>query len=398
MIIKPKYRGFICTTVHPLGCRKNVVDQIEFVRSKLKVEGPKRVLVIGSSTGYGLAARISAAYGFSAKTIGVFFEKQATGQKTGSAGWYNNEYFEAQANKDGLDAMHINGDAFSKDVKVQTIELIKSLMPDGKVDLVVYSLAAPKRTDPETGQVYNSVIKPIGDEFTGRTVDFHNGGVTDIAIAPATGDEIEDTVAVMGGRDWKLWINALNDAGALADGIVTMAFSYIGPSVTHAIYKDGTIGRGKTDLESASKEIDMMLAEAGGKSYISINKAVVTQASSAIPVVPLYISLLFKVMKEKGIHENCIEQMYRLFSEKLYNGGEVITDGSGRLRMDDYEMRDDVQEDVSRLWDKVNSDNIYLISDLTGFRDDFFKLFGFNREDVDYDVDVNLEEVLPCRG
>jgi len=272
--------------------------------------------------------------------------------------------------------------------------MIKDFMPDGKVDLIVYSLAAPKRKDFGADRIYNSVIKPVGSAFTAKTVDFHTGKVTDISIAPAQDDEIMETVAVMGGDDWKLWVNDLARAGTLAAGAETMAFSYIGPSVTHAIYKDGTIGRSKADLEVKSKEIGDELSGIGGRSFISINKAVVTQASSAIPVVPLYMSLLFKVMKEKGLHENCIEQMYRLFSEKLYNGSEVITDETGRLRMDDFEMREDVQSEVTRLWGAVDSDNIYRLSDLEGFRNDFFKLFGFARDDVDYEADVDVEVML----
>ena len=394
MVIKPKYRGFICTTAHPVGCKKNVGDQIEYVKAKGKIAaGPERALVIGASTGYGLASRIAAAYGFGAKTIGVFLEKPPS-QKTGSAGWYNNEYFEAQAKEDGLDVCSINGDAFSNEVKAQTISQIKSFMPEGKVDLVIYSLASPKRTDPETGQVYNSVIKPVGTAFSGKTVDFHTGSVSEISVSPANDGEISETIAVMGGEDWKIWMEALHGAGVLANDVLTAAFSYIGPEVTHAIYKDGTIGHGKMDLEKKSAEINESLKDIKGKSYVSVNKAVVTQASAAIPVVPLYISLLFKVMKEKGIHENCIEQSYRLFDEKMYNGSIVITDESGKIRIDDLEMREDVQSEVSRLWQDVNSDNIYELADLKGFREDFFRLFGFERSDIDYEADVNLEEVL----
>ena len=394
MIIRPKYRGFICTTVHPIGCKKNVLDQIEYVKSKGKIEGPKRVLVIGASTGYGLASRIAAAYGFGAQTIGVFFEKPGTAVKTGSAGWYNNEYFENQAREDGLEVCSINGDAFSNEIKAQTIEKIKTFMQGGKVDLIIYSLASPKRLDPETGHVYNSVIKPVGADFKGKTVDFHTGEVTEISVAPANDEEIKETVAVMGGEDWKLWLEALHGANALADGVKTVAFSYIGPVVTHAIYKDGTIGHGKKDLDKRSEQIDDLLKDIGGKSYVSVNKAVVTQASSAIPVVPLYIALLFKVMKDKGLHEDCIEQLYRLYNDVMYNGNAVITDENGMLRIDDWEMRDDVQEEVARLWEQANSENIYEISDVAGFRSDFFKLFGFERNDIDYEEDVNLEEVL----
>jgi len=394
MIIKPKYRGFICTTVHPLGCKKNVEDQINYVKEKGNISGPKRVLVIGASTGYGLASRIAATYGFGAQTMGVFLERPGTFEKTGSAGWYNNEYFENQAKKDGLDVCSINGDAFSNEIKAQTIEQIKNFMQDGKVDLVVYSLASPKRLDPETGHVYNSVIKPVGTEFTGKTVDFHTGAVTEITVAPASDEEIKETVAVMGGEDWKLWLDALHKANVLESGVKTVAFSYIGPVVTHAIYKDGTIGHGKKDLEKRSEQIDELLRELGGKSYVSVNKAVVTQASAAIPVVPLYIALLFKVMKEKGLHEDCIEQLYRLYDEVLYNKTAVITDHDGKLRIDNLEMRADVQEEVTRLWEQANTDNIHEISDIEGFRREFFKLFGFERNDIDYEADVNLEEIF----
>jgi len=380
--------------VHPIGCARNILDQIEYVKSKGAISGPKRVLIIGSSTGYGLAARIAAAYGFGAGTIGVFFEKPQAGEKTGSAGWYNNKTFEDQASKDGLFAASVNGDAFSKEVKTQTIELIKNFMPEGKADLVIYSLASPKRKDPETGQVYNSVIKPIGSAFSGKTVDFHTGNVSDISVSPASSDEISETVSVMGGEDWKFWIEALYGAGALADNAITIAFSYIGPDMTHAIYKDGTIGRGKEDLELKSREISDMIEGIGGKAYISVNKAVVTQSSSAIPVVPLYMSLLFKVMKEKGLHENCTEQIYRLFCEKVYNGKCIITDGSGKLRADDLEMREDVQNAVSGLWREVDSCNIYELSDIEGFRKEFFSLFGFERDDIDYEADLELEEIL----
>ena len=394
MIIKPRYKGFICTTAHPDGCRLNVLDQIGYVKKKGAIDGPKRVLVIGASMGYGLASRISLAYGAGAKTIGVYFEKPQAGGKTGSAGWYNSAAFEEQSNRDGLLAAGINGDAYSKEVKEQTMESIRSLMPEGKVDAVIYSLASPKRKDPDSEQVYSSVIKPIGNTFTGKTVNFHTGIVSDISIAPADENEIRETVAVMGGEDWKLWLKALYDGGLLADGLLTMAFSYIGPGLTQAVYRDGTIGRAKVDLELKSKEIDQMLSDIGGKSYIAVNKAVVTQSSSAIPVVPLYMSLLFKVMKEKGLHENCIEQIYRLFKEKVYNGKSIQTDESGKLRADDLEMREDVQAEVARLWGETNSENIYEISDLPGFRKEFFSLFGFERDEIDYDADVELEELL----
>jgi len=396
MVIKPKYRGFVCTTVHPIGCKKNVEDQIRYVKEKgrEKAVGPKRALVIGASTGYGLASQIAAAYGYGAKTIGVFFEKPGTPQKTGTAGWYNQKIFAAIASKDGLETLSINGDAFSDEIKQQAIESIRKLMPEGKVDLIIYSLASPKRLDPDTGTLYNSVIKPIGNPFEGKTVDFHTGVVSEIVVDPASRQEIEETVQVMGGSDWKRWMKALSGADALAPGVKTVAFSYIGPAVTHSIYKDGTIGQGKLDVEEKAAEINALLAPVQGNAYVSVNKAVVTQASSAIPVVPLYISILFKVMKEKGIHENCIEQLYRLFNEKLYNGTNVITDESGKLRIDDLEMREDVQSEVSKLWQEIRSDNIYELSDLEGFRKDFFGLFGFERNDIDYEEDVSLEEFL----
>ena len=394
MIVKPKVRGFICTTAHPLGCEQNIQEQIGYAKAQGAIAGPRRVLVIGSSTGYGLACRIAAAFCCEADTIGVFFERPSSGNRTATAGWYNNLAFEKAAAGAGRLAKSINGDAFSTEVKEQAVEMIRKDMPGGKVDLIIYSLAAPKRTDPVTGQVYNSVIKPIGKPFTGKTVDFHTGQVSTVEIAPAVGVEISDTVAVMGGGDWRLWMEALQNAGVLADCAATLAFSYLGPVLTHGVYKDGTIGKAKEDLDQASRQIDALLSPIGGKSFVSINKALITQASSAIPVVPLYISLLFKVMKAKGTHEDCIQQMVRMFATRLYGQGlpvdwsKVDTDEEGRIRMDDWEMEPDVQQQVEEAWQGVTTGNVETATDLAGYRDDFYRLFGFGLTGVDYEDDI----------
>ena len=390
MIVKPKTRGFICITAHPDGCAKNVKEQIDYVKSKGAIEGPKNVLVIGASTGYGLASRIAAAFGSKASTIGVFFEKPSAENKTGSAGWYNTAAFDKYAKAEGLYSKSINGDAFSNEIKEKTIDLIKKDL--GKVDLVVYSLASPRRTHPVTGEVFNSVLKPIGQTFTNKTVDFHNGVVTDVTIEPANEEEIKQTVAVMGGEDWEIWMNALKSAGVLADGVQTVAYSYIGPSLTHAVYKDGTIGGAKNHLDATAKSLTENLKDVNGKAYVSVNKALVTQASSAIPVVPLYISLLFKIMKAKGTHEGCIEQIYRLYAENLYSSS-INLDEAGRIRIDDWEMRDEIQAEVATAWEKVTTENLDSLSDIKGYRTDFFNLFGFEFDGIDYeaDVEVNVE-------
>ncbi|TJZ54900.1 trans-2-enoyl-CoA reductase family protein [Sphingobacterium olei] len=389
MIIQPRVRGFICLTSHPEGTAQHVKDQVEYVKSKGKItDGPKKVLVIGASTGFGLASRISAAFGSDAATIGVFFEKPAAAGKPGTAGWYNSAAFEKEAQAAGLYAKSINGDAFSDDIKQQTIDLIKKDL--GEVDLVVYSLASPRRTHPKTGVAHASVLKPIGQSFTNKTVDFHTGVVSDISIQPVENEEdITNTVAVMGGEDWKFWIEDLKAAGVLAEGVKTVAYSYIGPELTYPIYRNGTIGRAKDDLEGTVPALNELLKDLGGVSYVSVNKALVTQSSSAIPVVPLYISLLYKVMKEKGIHEGTIEQMQRLFAERLYNGGHVQLDEKGRIRVDDLEMRPDVQEEVAKLWEQATTENLEEISDIKGYRKDFFNLFGFNLDSIDYEVDTN---------
>lgn len=388
MIIQPRTRGFICLTSHPEGCAENVKKQIEYVKSKGQiVNGPKKVLVIGASTGFGLASRISAAFGSDAATIGVFFEKPATEGRPATAGWYNSAAFEDQATAAGLYAKSINGDAFSDEIKKETIELIKKDL--GQIDLIVYSLASPRRTHPKTGVAYASVLKPIGQTFTNKTVDFHTGVVTDISIDPVKEQsDIDNTIAVMGGEDWKFWMEDLKAAGVLADGVKTVAYSYIGPELTYPIYRNGTIGMAKNDLEGTVTVINDMLKDIKGVSYVSVNKALVTQSSSAIPVVPLYISLLYKVMKEKNIHEGCIEQMQRLFADRLY-GGDLSLDTEGRIRVDDWEMRADVQAEVAKLWDEVTSDNIDAISDLAGYRRDFFNLFGFEIDGIDYNLESN---------
>ncbi len=380
-------RGFICLTAHPKGCEQNVKNQIDYVKSKGKIDGAKRVLVIGASTGFGLASRISSAFGCDAATIGVFFEKPASEGKTASPGWYNSAAFENEAHKAGLYAKSINGDAFSKEVKQQAIDLIKNDL--GQVDLVIYSLASPVRMHPETGVLHRSTLKPIGTTFTNKTVDFHTGNVTQVSIEPANQEDIDNTVVVMGGEDWSMWMNDLKDAGLLAPGATTIAYSYIGPSVTEAVYRKGTIGRAKDHLEATAFTITDDLKELGGKAYVSVNKALVTQASSAIPVIPLYISLLYKIMKAQGIHEGCIEQIQRLYSERLYTGKEVPTDENGRIRIDDWEMREDVQEQVSNLWDKATTESLVEIGDLAGYKQDFLNLFGFGFNGVDYDADAN---------
>ncbi|WP_277632197.1 enoyl-ACP reductase FabV [Avrilella dinanensis] len=388
MIIKPRTRGFICLTAHPEGAAKNIKRQIDYVKSKGKINnGPKKVLVIGASTGFGIASRIANAFGSDAATIGVFFEKPATEGRPATAGWYNSAAFEKEAHAAGLYAKSINGDAFSDEIKQQTIDLIKQDL--GQVDLVVYSLASPRRTHPKTGVSYASVLKPIGKPFTNKTVDFHTGVVSDISIDPIDSDEdIANTIAVMGGEDWKFWMEELSKAGVLADNAKTVAYSYIGPELTYPIYRNGTIGKAKDDLEATVPVINDILSGVNGKAYVSVNKALVTQSSSAIPVVPLYISLLYKVMKEKGIHEGCIEQMQRLFADRLY-ADEILLDENGRIRVDDWEMREDVQAEVAVLWDKVTSENIEEISDIEGYRNDFFQLFGFNIDDIDYDAETN---------
>jgi enoyl-[acyl-carrier protein] reductase/trans-2-enoyl-CoA reductase (NAD+) len=392
MIIEPRTRGFICLTAHPKGCEQNVIDQIEYIKSKGAIEGAKRVLVIGASTGFGLASRITSAFGSGASTIGVFFEKPPAEGRPASPGWYNSAAFEKEAHKSGLYAKSINGDAFSHEIKKQTMDLIKDDL--GQVDMVIYSLASPVRTHPDTGLRYKSVLKPIGSKFQNKTVDFHTGVVSEVSIDPAEGDDIENTVAVMGGEDWKMWIDRLKKEGLLVDGFTTIAYSYIGPSLTEPVYRKGTIGRAKDHLEATAFHITDNLKSVNGKAYVSVNKALVTQASSAIPVIPLYISLLYKVMKEEGIHEGCIEQIQRLFQDRLY-ADRIPTDDKGRIRIDDWEMREDVQARVAELWKEATTETLPKIGDLKGYEKDFFNLFGFMVEGVDYDADVNEMVEIP---
>ena len=392
MIIKPKIRGFICTTSHPDGCAAHVRQQIEHVRSKGPIaSAPKRVLVIGSSTGYGLASRIVPAFAGGAATLGVFFEKPPEPDRTGTAGWYNSVAFEREAHAAGLYAKSINGDAFSDAVKEQVIATIKADL--GTVDAVIYSLASPRRTNPRTGVTHKSCLKPIGATYSNKTVDTDRGIVSEVNIEPASDADIADTVAVMGGEDWEMWMDALQAAGVLAPGVVTVAYSYIGPSLTWAIYRNGTIGRAKEHLEETADRISAKLADKEGRAWVSVNKALVTQASSAIPVVPLYISLLYRVMKAKGLHEGCIEQIQRLFATRL--AGNPQPDEDGRIRIDDWEMREDIQAEVAALWEKVSTENLADISDITGYRAEFLKHFGFGLEGINYEAEAEPMQALP---
>jgi enoyl-[acyl-carrier protein] reductase/trans-2-enoyl-CoA reductase (NAD+) len=393
MIIEPRMRGFICLTSHPKGCEKNVLNQIDYVKSKGAIDGPKKVLVIGASTGFGLASRITSAFGSDAATIGVFFEKAPAEGKTASPGYYNSLAFEAAAGKAGLYAKSINGDAFSNEVKAQTIDLIKADL--GQIDLVIYSLASPVRQHPVSGVLHRSVLKPIGDTFSDKTVDFHTGIVSEVTITPCNDEDIANTVAVMGGEDWQMWMDALLNAGVLADGAMTVAYSYIGPKVTEPVYRKGTIGMAKDHLESTAFKITEGLANIGGKAFVSVNKALVTQASSAIPVIPLYISLLYKIMKAKGTHEGCIEQIQRLFSARLYTNGSIPVDEKGRIRIDDWEMDEAVQKEVAELWKGATTENLPAIGDLAGYKSDFSSLFGFGFDGVDYAAEANEMVEIP---
>jgi enoyl-[acyl-carrier protein] reductase/trans-2-enoyl-CoA reductase (NAD+) len=392
MIIEPRTRGFICLTSHPIGCAQNVKNQIEYVKSKGKIDGAKKVLVIGSSTGFGLASRITSAFGSDAATIGVFFDKPSSPNRPASPGFYNTAAFEQEANKAGLYAKSINGDAFSNEIKEQVVNLIKEDLE--KIDLIIYSLASPVRTHPTTGKRFKSVLKPIGEVFSNKTVDFHTGNVSEISINPAEGEDIENTVTVMGGEDWKMWIDALQEANVLAEGVKTVAYSYIGPEVTKPVYRNGTIGAAKDDLEAKAFTITDDLKSLNGNAYVSVNKALVTQASSAIPVIPLYISLLYKIMKEEGVHEGCIEQIQRLYSQRLYDG-DLSLDEKGRIRIDDWEMRADIQAKVVKLWESATTGNLAEIGDLEGYSNDFYNLFGFKVDGVDYTEDVNEMVLVP---
>ena len=394
MIIKPKIRGFICTTAHPEGCAAHVQEQIDYVQKKGPVAGlAKRVLVIGASTGYGLASRIATAFAGGAATLGVFFEKAGEEGRTASAGWYNSVAFERAAHAAGLYAKSINGDAFSDAIKAQVIAAIKADL--GQVDAVIYSLASPRRTHPRTGVTHSSTLKPVGAPFTAKTVNTDKGTVTDITIEPASAQEIADTIAVMGGEDWEMWIDALESAGVLADGALTVAYSYIGPDLTWAIYRNGTIGRAKEDLEATASRLQTRLGAKGGYAFVSVNKALVTQASSAIPVVPLYISMLYKVMKAHGLHEGCIEQIYRLFATRLYDSAAPPPDEAGRIRIDDWEMRPEIQAEVAAIWPQATTENLEALTDIAGYRTEFLKLFGFGLPGVDYAAETDPVAPLP---
>ncbi len=389
MVIQPKTRGFICTTAHPAGCCQNVAQQIAYTKAMPKSKQVKNALVIGASMGYGLASRIALAYSCDAATIGVIFDKPASEKRTATAGWYNTAAFEKIAAEDGIYAKTVNGDAFSQEIKEQVIDLIKKDL--GSIDMVVYSMAAPRRTTAD-GTVYSSVLKTVGEPYTNKTVDLRTNQIQDITVSQATEQEIYDTVKVMGGEDWMDWMQALADAGVLAPNAVTVAYSYIGPALTHPMYKDGSIGMAKRHLYETSLEIRERLP--GVKAYISVNKALVTQSSAAIPIVPLYISLLYKVMKEKGNHEGCMEQIYRMMHDKLLAEPPVV-DGEGYLRPDDWEMQEDVQKEVARLWEQVTTENLCDLSDIEGYWDDFFRLFGFRMEGVDYEQDVEPDVEIP---
>ncbi len=394
MIIKPKVRSFVCVTAHPAGCAAHVQGQIDCVKSKgLITRGPRNVLIIGASAGYGLASRIVTVFGCNAKTLGVFLERPSEEGHPASPGWYNTVALTQAALKVGLYTANINGDAFSDATKQQAMEIIARDM--GSIDLVVYSLAAPRRQHPKTGAVHKSTLQPIGTPYTNKTVDTDKGLVSEVTIKPADNQGIADTIAVMGGEDWEMWMKALADAQLLAPGATAVAYSYIGTKYTWPIYKDGTIGRAKIDLERAARAIHKSLKSIGGRAFISVNKALVTQASSAIPVVPLYIFILYKVMKEKGLHEGCIEQMQRLFASQLYNGSQPHLDAEGRLRIDDWEMRADVQAAVSKIWPQVTTENLGDLTDAAGYRNEFLKLFGFGVQGIDYEMDIEPHVRMP---
>ncbi|PHZ58940.1 enoyl-[acyl-carrier-protein] reductase FabV [Photobacterium leiognathi] len=392
MIIKPKTRGFICTTTHPVGCEENVKEQIAYTKAQGPIaNAPKRVLVVGSSSGYGLSSRIAAAFGGGAATIGVFFEKPGTEKKPGTAGWYNSAAFDKFAKEEGLYSKSLNGDAFSNEAKQKTIDLIKEDL--GQVDIVIYSLASPVRKLPETGEVVRSCLKPMGETYTATAVDTNKDVLIEASIEPATEQEVADTVTVMGGQDWELWIDALSDAGVLADGCKTVAYSYIGTEITWPIYWHGALGQAKMDLDRAAKELDEKLAKTGGSANVAVLKSVVTQASAAIPVMPLYIAMVFKKMREEGVHEGCMQQILRMFNERLFkaDGTAAEVDDENRLRLDDWELREDIQQHCRDLWPNVTNENLFDVADYQQYKDEFLKLFGFGIESVDYDADVNPE-------
>lgn len=386
MIVEPKVKDYICLTAHKDGCKENVRRQIDYIKNMGKLEGPKNVLVIGASTGYGLASRITAAFGCGASTIGVMFERESNGKRTATPGWYNTLAFDAYANQEGLYSKSINGDAFSKEIKDQVIDLIKTDL--GQIDMVIYSLAAPRRTTPE-GETYQSVLKTTGGDFTNKSWNMKNNEISTATITPATEAEKQATVKVMGGEDWCDWMEALAEAGVLADNATTMAYSYIGPKLTYPVYFNGTIGAAKKHLHMSADKINQSLADKGIKAYISVNKALVTQASSAIPIVPLYFAILYKIMKAHKNHEGCIEQIGRLFYDKLY-GEHFATDEDGLIRMDDWEMEQDIQDEINIIWDQVDTDNLAQLADLEGYWEDFYQMYGFRFDNIDYSKDIEL--------
>ncbi len=387
MIVEPKVKGFICTTAHPVGCERNVLKQIDYVKRNGAIDGAKKVLVIGASTGYGLASRITAAFGMGAATIGVLFDKEATGKRTATPGLYNTKAFDAAARKEGLYTKSINGDAFSVEIKEQVIAAIKEDL--GKVDMVVYSLAAPRRTTAD-GVTYVSSLKTTGEPFTQKNWNLRDNTVSEATISSATEEETEATVKVMGGEDWMDWIDALVKADAIEENAITVAYSYIGPKLTYPIYHEGTIGMAKKHLSESADAITRKQKALGIRAYVSVNKALVTQASSAIPVVPLYLSVLYRVMKEKGIHEGCIEQMYRLWGEKIFGADGIVVEADGMLHVDDWEMREDVQKEVMDIWQQIDSENLLELADTEGYWTDFYQMFGFKMDGVDYSADVEV--------
>lgn len=389
MIVEPKVREFICTTAHPQGCRENVKEQIAYVKKQGISGGPKKILVIGASTGYGLASRITAAFGCHGATLGIIFEKPSNGKRTATPGWYNTVAFEEEAAKEGLYAKSINGDAFSKEVKEQAIDMIRKDL--GKVDMVIYSLAAPRRTDAQ-GKTWVSSLKTTDKEFTEKSLDLKTNTIVTKTVEPAQGEELEGTIKVMGGEDWMDWIDALKAADVLEKDALTVAYSYIGPELTYPIYYDGTIGQAKRHLTKTAGDINEKYEDV--KAYISVNKALVTQASAAIPIVPLYFAILYRVMKDQGNHEGCIEQIARLFKDKLL-AEQVPTDEEGRIRMDDWELSAPVQEQVQKAWKQVTSENVKELSDIEGYWDDFYHMFGFHYDNIDYGKDVEIETVIP---
>ena len=395
MVIEPKVRGFICVTTHPTGCEANVKSQIDYVKSQPAVaDGPKKVLVIGASTGYGLASRISAAFGSGAATLGVFFEKPGTEKRPGSAGWYNTAAFTKFATEAGLYARNFNADAFSDECPEQVIKMIKEDL--GQVDLVVYSLASPVRKVPSTGEVVRSCLKPIGKPYVSTAIDTNKDTIIEATVEPATDEEVQNTVTVMGGQDWELWMNALKGAGVLAEGCKTVAYSYIGTEITWPIYWHGALGKAKEDLDRAALAIRESLQDVKGDARVAVLKSVVTQASSAIPVMPLYIALCFRVMREQGIHESVIEHIYRMFATSLYGVKAPEIDAAGRVRMDSWELRDSVQLKCKDLWAKVTTENLKEITDYEEYKHEFLQLFGFEVDGVDYSADVNPVADFDC--